>query len=142
MLVDQSWVNNLQIMFDEYTNGSKFKLQICTNYKFDQYLSLYCYAVKPKLQTGPGYWFLYFRLDIILVKGLSKHTLNTYFPGIKIDPKYVFLHAFFFICPSCPFQNLLLLPITHPFFPILHVFAPLNDVRAYIAWSWKTTLIT
>ena len=27
-----------------------------------------------------------------------------------------------------------------PFFPILHV-APLNDVRAYIAWSWKTTLI-
>ena len=29
-----------------------------------------------------------------------------------------------------------------PFFPILHVFAPLNDVHAYIAWSWKTTLIT
>ena len=29
---------------------------------------------------------------------------------------------------------------TH-FFPILHVFAPLNNVRAYIAWSWKTTLI-
>ena len=29
-----------------------------------------------------------------------------------------------------------------PFFPILHVFEPLNDVLAYIAWSWKTTLIT
>ena len=29
-----------------------------------------------------------------------------------------------------------------PFFPILHVFAPLNDVRAYSVWSWKTTLIT
>ena len=29
---------------------------------------------------------------------------------------------------------------TH-FFPILHVFAPLNNVREYIAWSWKTTLI-
>ena len=28
------------------------------------------------------------------------------------------------------------------FFPILHVFAPLNDVHAYIAWSWKTALIT
>ena len=27
-----------------------------------------------------------------------------------------------------------------PFFPILHIFAPLNDVHAYIAWSWKTTL--
>ena len=31
---------------------------------------------------------------------------------------------------------------THPFLPILHVFAPLNDVRTYSAWSWKTTLIT
>ena len=29
-----------------------------------------------------------------------------------------------------------------PFFPILHVFEPLNDVREYSAWSWKTTLIT
>ena len=48
---------------------------------------------------------LYFRLDIILVKGLSKHTLNTHFSGMKIDPKFVFLHAFFLICPSCPFQN-------------------------------------
>ena len=26
-----------------------------------------------------------------------------------------------------------------PFFPILYVFAPLNDVRPYIDWSWKTT---
>ena len=40
---------------------------------------------------------LYFRLDIILVKGLSKHTLNTYFSGMKIDPKYAFLHAFFLV---------------------------------------------
>ena len=29
-----------------------------------------------------------------------------------------------------------------PFFPILHVFAPLNDVRVYSAWSWKIILIT
>ena len=29
-----------------------------------------------------------------------------------------------------------------PFFPILHVFAPLNAVRAHSAWSWKITLIT
>ena len=27
--------------------------------KFDQHLSLYCGAVKPKLQTGPGYLFLW-----------------------------------------------------------------------------------
>ena len=28
-----------------------------------------------------------------------------------------------------------------PFFPILHVFASLSDVRAYTVWSWKITLI-
>ena len=61
---------------------------------------------------------LYFRLDIILVKGLTKHTLKTYFSGMKIDPKYAFLHAFFLIGPSCPYQNLSLCPKTHPFFPI------------------------
>ena len=85
---------------------------------------------------------LYFRPDIILGKWHSKHTLNTYFSGIKIDPKYAFLNAFFLICPSCHSQNLSIWPKAHPFFPILHVLAPLNDVRAYIAWSWKTTLIT
>ena len=85
---------------------------------------------------------LYFRLDIILVKGLSKHTLNTKFSCMKIDPKYAFLHAFFLIFPSCPFQNMSVWQKNTPFPPILHVFAPLNDVRAYIARSWKTTLIT
>ena len=59
---------------------------------------------------------LYFRLDIILIKGLSKHTLNTYFSGMKIDPKYPFLQAFFLIFPSCPFKNLSLWPKRHPFF--------------------------
>ena len=48
---------------------------------------------------------LYFGVDIIHLKGLSKHTLSTYFPGMKIDPNYAFLHAFSLICPSCPFQN-------------------------------------
>ena len=37
---------------------------------------------------------LYFRLDIILVKRLSKHTLNTYFSGMKIDPKSAFCMRF------------------------------------------------
>ena len=79
---------------------------------------------------------------IRLVHGHTKSTLITYFSGMKIDPKYAFLNAFFLICPLCPFQNLSTWPKTQPFFPILHVFAPLNDVRAYSAWSWKTTLIT
>ena len=48
---------------------------------------------------------IYFRLAIILVKGLSKHTLNTYFLGMKTDPKYAFLHAISSICPLCPFPK-------------------------------------
>ena len=85
---------------------------------------------------------LYFRLDIILIKVLSKRTLNMYFSGMKIDPKYVFLYAFFLICLSCPFKNLSQWRKQHPFFQFCTFFAPLKDVRAYIAWSWKTTLIT
>ena len=77
------------------------------------------------------------RGGIRLVHGHTKSTLITYFSGMKIDPNYAFLHAFFLICPSCPFQNLSIWPKTHPFFPILHVFAPLNAVRAYSACSWK-----
>ena len=46
------------------------------------------------------------RGGIRLVHGLTKSTLITYFSGMKIDPKYAFLYAFFLICPSCPFQNL------------------------------------
>ena len=59
---------------------------------------------------------LYFRLDIIRVKGFSKHTLNTYFSGMKIDPKYAFLLAFFLILASRPFKNLSIWPKTYPFF--------------------------
>ena len=40
-----------------------------------------------------------------LVHGLAKSTLITYFSGMKKDPKYVFLHAFFLVCQSCSFQN-------------------------------------
>ena len=74
---------------------------------------------------------LYFRLDIILVKGLSKHTLNTYFSGVKLYPKYVFLQAFFLILSIMSFPKFVNTCMTKntPFFPILHVFAPLNDVR-------------
>ena len=76
---------------------------------------------------------------IRLVHAHTKSTLITYFSGMKIDPKYAFLHAFFchVLSKICLYDQK-----THLFFPILHVFAPLNDVRAYSAWSWKTTLIT
>ena len=74
-----------------------------------------------------------------------KRTFKTY-------PKHVFfryenrpkIHVF-----ACVFLNFFIISFPRfvnmtkntPFFPILHVFAPLNDVRAYIDWSWKTTLI-
>ena len=35
---------------------------------------------------SPGQGNLYFGLDIILVKELSKHPKHVYFPGTKIDP--------------------------------------------------------
>ena len=39
-----------------------------------------------------------------------KRTFKTHseqeFSGVKIDPKYAFLHALCLICVSCPFQNL------------------------------------
>ena len=100
-------------------------------------LSRYCIIQKLTLPGGATHMA---RGGIRLVHGFTKSTLITYYSGIKKDPKYAFLHAFFSICLSCSFQNLSLWPKTH-FFPILHVFAPLNDVRAYSAWSWKTTLI-
>ena len=56
------------------------------------------------------------RGGIRLVHGLTKSTLITYFIGMKIDPKYTFLHAFFLICLSCSFQNLFIWTKTHPFF--------------------------
>ena len=56
------------------------------------------------------------RRGIRLVHGLTKSTLITYFSGMKIDPKYAFLHAFFWICLSCSFQNLSIWPKTDPFF--------------------------
>ena len=82
------------------------------------------------------------RGGIRLVHGLTKSTLITYFSGMKIDLKYAFLHAFFLICLLCPFPNLSIWPKTHPFFQFCTFLHPLNDVCAYIAWSWKTTLIT
>ena len=53
---------------------------------------------------------------IRLVHGHTKSTLITYFSGMKIDPKYAFLHAFFLICPSCPFQNLSVYDQKHTLF--------------------------
>ena len=79
---------------------------------------------------------LYFRLDIILVKGLSKHTLNTYFKGVKIDPKYMFLHAVFLNLSVMSFPKFVKMTKNTPFFSnFAYVFAPLNDVRTYIALS-------
>ena len=75
-------------------------------------------------------------------KRTSKTHPKHVFSGMQIDHKYTFLHAFFLICLSCVLSIFVNMTKNIPFFPILHVFAPLNDVRAYFAWSWKTTLIS
>ena len=118
--------------------------QVCnlrtTHFSDDEILSYSLYVVQSTFFSGCGArsgggGHLYFRLDVILVKGLSKHTLNTYFSSMKIDPKYSFLHAFFLNLCVMSFPKFVNMTKTHLFFPISHVFAPLNDVRAYIAWS-------
>ena len=83
------------------------------------------------------------RGGIRLVHGLTKSTLIIYFSCMKIDPKYAFLHAFFLNLPVMSFPKFVYMTKNTPFFRILHVFfSPLNDVHAFLAWSWKTTLIT
>ena len=64
------------------------------------------------------------RGGIRLVLGLTKSTLITYFVGIKINPKYAFLRAFFLICLSCPFPNLSIWPKTHLFSNFTHFCTP------------------
>ena len=73
----------------------------------DQYQNSHTLAAKVQaVEVKPGEATRMARGDIRLVHGLTKSTLITYFSGMKIDPKYAFLHAFFLICLSCSFQNL------------------------------------
>ena len=69
------------------------------------------------------------RGGIRLVHGLTKSTLITYYSGMKKDPKYVLLHAFFSICLSCSFQNLSIWPKTHPFFQFCTFLHPKRCTR-------------
>ena len=48
--------------------------------------------------------------------------------------------CFFLNLPVMFFPKFVWMTKNKPFFQILHVFAPLNDVHTYSAWSWKTTL--
>ena len=107
---NQIWKKGLFLSYFSHFLVTREKLQ-----KFLQHIShshTYTYFAHPIARGG----HLYFRLDIIRVKGFSKHTLNTYFSGMKIDPKYAFLLAFFLIWASCPFKNLSIWPKTYPFF--------------------------
>ena len=69
----------------------------------------------PPISINPwgGTWMA--RGGIRLVYGHTKSTLITYFSCMKIDPKYAFVHAFFLIRQSCPFQSLSIWPKTHLF---------------------------
>ena len=84
------------------------ELVINEGYENCNYKEIFALFVSEKLHTfdpgGGGTQMA--RGGIRLVHGLTKSTLITYFSGMKKDPKYVFLHAFFLICLSCSFQNL------------------------------------
>ena len=56
------------------------------------------------------------RGDIRLVHGHTKSTLITYFSGMKIDPKYTFLHAFFLILSIMSFPKICLYDQKHTLF--------------------------
>ena len=71
------------------------------------------------------------RGGIRLVHELTKSTLITYFSGMKMDPKYMFLQAFFLICLSCSFQNLSIWPKTHPFFQFCTFLHPKRCMRVH-----------
>ena len=49
----------------------------------------------------------------------------------EIDPKHAFLHAFFLICPSCPFQNLSIWPKTHLFSNFARFWTPKRCTRVH-----------
>ena len=54
-------------------------------------------------------------------------------------PYICVIACFFLIFCHLLYQNLWTLPKTLLFFfPVLDIFAPLNDECAYITWSWKT----
>ena len=132
--------------------GSKYCIQKCqmslstwnSHSCFKSFLNLPqgCVEFQWSCPLSGGWGTRMVRGGIRLVHGLTKNTLIMYYSGMKKDPKNAFLHAFFLICLSCSFPKFVYMAKNTPFFPILHVFAPLNDVRAYSAWSWKTPLIT
>ena len=127
-----------------FCTGDKISKAFVVSHKLSKKISkISCFVTNLSFLLGGVWWgHLYFRLDIILVKGLLKHTVNTYFSGMKEDPKYMFLHVFCKNFSVMSFTKFVSMTKNTPFFPILHVFAPLTNVRVYIAWSWKITLIT
>ena len=68
---------------------TKFCMSICKDVLLMEPCNLHDLTVH-----APG-GHLYFRVDIILVKGRSKLALSTYFPNMKIDPNYTFCMFFF-----------------------------------------------
>ena len=80
---------------------------------------------------------LVFQIDTI---GYHPHksTFKTH-PTHENRPKICFYMLFPLIFSHLFFPKFMTITKTHLFFPMLDVFAPLNDVHT---WSWKTALIT
>ena len=132
------------------------------NQLFHSLILFICWCFEVWLFTIPqsfpgGGGTLYFRVDIILIRGLSKHTLSTYFPRMKIHPNYMFLHVFFLLHLSIMAFPKFVTNVTKPFFPPVfawfctpkqctHIHRLVlknnpNKVNFYL-WGWYPTLNT
>ena len=80
--VPDSWMFLFICIVKCLYNGIRIWLQKPYHHKI-----YFCFA--------PGDHSVYLKLDIFLVRGLSKHTLSTYFPSMKIDPNYALFACFF-----------------------------------------------
>ena len=90
---------------------TKFCMSICKDVLLMEPCNLHDLTVH-----APG-GHLYFRVDIILVKGRSKLALSTYFPNMKIDPNYTFCMFFFpYFFSIMFFPKFVKMTKTHPFF--------------------------
>ena len=114
-------------------------------------------AAKWPLNWSKWLWFMYYIHQSCNIDTGGGHSNGKRESGSSMDTQKTPYHIFFryenrplIHVFACIFLNLSVMSFPKfvyvtkntPFFPILHVFAPLNDVRLYSVWSWKTTLIT
>ena len=92
-------------------------VKVCVWYVKKNVQCIFIINVRPFPPPPPRGGTRMARVGIRLVHGLTKSTLITYFSGMKIDPKYVFLHALIFLnLPVMFFIKFVYMTKNRPFF--------------------------